>query len=156
MRDDWEDEQLLAALRESVQARLAIPPWFLQTAHDAYTWLDIDAQLAQLTYDSNRDQDLEPALRSVSVRSEPASIRAPTFTSARLSIELEVTADSLIGQVIPPRQRTLEQEARNGEIATISIDEIGCFCIQPVPDGAFRLRCRTEDSIDVVTNWFTL
>jgi hypothetical protein len=25
-----------------------------------------------------------------------------------------------------------------------------------VPDGTFRLRCRTEDGVDVVTNWFTL
>jgi hypothetical protein len=156
VREDWDDEQLLAALRESMRARLAIPPWFTQTARSAYTWLDIDAQLARLTYDSSCDKDLEATLRSVSTRSEPASIRALTFTSARLSIELEVTADSLIGQIIPPRRGTLEQEARNGEIATVPIDEIGCFCIQPVPDGAFRLRCQTEDGVDVVTNWFTL
>jgi hypothetical protein len=154
--DDRDDDQLLEALRESVQARLAVPQWFTQTARNAYAWFDIDAQLAQLTYDSSRDQDLETILRSVSTRSEPASIRALTFTSARLSIELEVTADSLIGQIIPPGQGTLEQEARSGEIATVPIDEIGCFCIQPVPDGPFRLRCRTEDGIDVVTNWFTL
>lgn len=156
MREDWDDEQLLAALRESMRARLAVPPWFTQTARDAYTWLDIDAQLARLTYDSSYDRDLEVTQRSVSTRSEPASIRSLTFTSARLAIELEVTADSLIGQIVPPRQGTLEQEARNGETAAIPIDEIGCFCIQPVPDGAFRLRCRTEDGIDVVTNWFTL
>jgi hypothetical protein len=155
MRDDWEDEQLLAGLREAVQARLAVPPWFTQTARNAYTWLDFDAELARLTYDSSHDQDLEATLR-YSIRSEPASIRALTFTSARLSIELEVTADSLIGQIIPPRQGIVDQETRNGEMATVSIDEIGCFCIQPVPDGTFRLRCRTEDGVDVVTNWFTL
>jgi hypothetical protein len=154
--DDRDDDQLLEALRESVRARLAVPQWFTQTARNAYAWFDIDAQLAQLTYDSSHDRDLETILRSVSTRSEPASIRALTFTSARLSIELEVTADSLIGQIIPPGQDTLEQEARSGEIATVPIDEIGCFCIQPVPDGPFRLRCRTADGIDVVTNWFTL
>ena len=156
MRDDWDDERLLEALRESVRVRLAVPPWFAQTARNAYAWFDIDAQLAQLTYDSSHDRDLETTLRSVGIRSEPASIRALTFTSARLAIELEVTADSLIGQIVPPRQGSLEQESRSGETATVSIDEIGCFWIQPVPDGPFRLRCRTEDGLDVVTNWFTL
>lgn len=156
MPDDWDDELLLAALRESVQARLAVPPWFTQTARNAYAWHDIDAQLAQLTYDSSHDRALETTLRSVSIRSEPASIRALTFTSARLAIELEVTTDSLIGQIVPPRQGTLEQESKSGETITVDIDEIGCFYIQPVPDGSFRLRCRTEDGVDVVTNWFTL
>lgn len=156
MPDDWDDELLLAALRESVQARLAVPPWFTQTARNAYAWHDIDAQLAQLTYDSSHDRALETTLRSVSIRSEPASIRALTFTSARLAIELEVTTDSLIGQIVPPRQGTLEQESKSGGTITVDIDEIGCFYIQPVPDGSFRLRCRTEDGVDVVTNWFTL
>jgi hypothetical protein len=155
MRNDWDDEQLLAGLRDAVRARLAVPPWFTQTARNAYTWLDIDAQLARLTYDSSHDQELEATLR-YSIRSEPASIRALTFTSARLSIELEVTADSLIGQIIPSRHGILEHESKTGEVATVAIDEIGCFCIQPVPDGSFRLRCRTEDGVDVVTNWFTL
>ena len=156
MRDDWDDERLLEALRESVRARLAVPSWFTRTARKAYARFDIDAQLAQLTYDSSHDRELETTLRSVSLRSEPASVRALTFTSARLAIELEVTPDSLIGQIIPPRQGRLEHESRSGETATVSIDEIGCFCIQPVPDGAFRLRCRTDDGLDVVTNWFTL
>lgn len=156
MPDVWNDELLLEALRDSVRARLAVPPWFTQTARNAYAWHDIDAQLAQLTYDSSHDRDLETTLRSVSIRSEPASIRALTFTSARLAIELEVTADSLIGQIVPPRPGTLELECKGGETAIVCIDEIGCFCIQPVPDGSFRLRCRADDSIDVVTNWFTL
>jgi hypothetical protein len=156
VRDDWDDDQLLAALRESVRARLAVPPWFTQTARNAYAWHDIDAELAQLTYDSSHDEDLELIMRWVSRRSEPASIRALTFASAQLSIELEVTSDSLIGQIVPPRPGVIEHEASSGETTTEPIDEIGCFCIQPVPEGSFRLRCRTEDGVDVVTNWFTL
>jgi hypothetical protein len=155
VREDRDDERLVAGLRDAARARLAVPSWFTETARNAYTWLDIDAQLARLTYDSSHDPDLNVALR-YGIRSEPASIRALTFSSAQLSIELEVTADSLIGQIIPPRPGILAQEARNGEIATVSIDEIGCFCIQPVPGGSFRLRCQTEDGVDVMTNWFTL
>lgn len=156
MRENWDDEQLLAALRESLQACRDVPTWFTEAGQSAYAWHDIDAQLAQLTYDSSCDQELEGVLRSAATRSEPASIHTLTFTSLRLSIELEVTTDSLVGQIIPPRQGTVEQQTKDGEIAITPIDEIGCFYIQPVPRGAFRLRCRTQDGVDVVTNWFTV
>jgi hypothetical protein len=36
------------------------------------------------------------------------------------------------------------------------VDEIGCFAIDPIPDGPFRLRCRTADGTDVLTGWITL
>jgi hypothetical protein len=156
VREDWDDDRLLSALRESLRARQDVPPWFTEAGQSAYAWHDIDAQLAQLTYDSSCDQDLEGVMRSVGARSEPASIHTLTFTSVRLSIELEVTTDSLVGQIIPPRQGTVEQQARDGGTATTPIDEIGCFYIQPVPKGSFRLRCRTQDGVDVVTNWFTV
>ncbi|HLK00603.1 MAG TPA: hypothetical protein VKU39_11940 [Streptosporangiaceae bacterium] len=156
MREDWEDERLLDALRESQRARQDVPPWFTQAGQGAYAWHDIAAQLARLTYDSDHDQELEGVMRSAGMRSEAASIRALTFTSARLSIELEVTADSLVGQIIPPRQGTVEQQAMSGETAIVPIDEIGCFYLQPVPTGSFRLRCKTGDGVDVVTNWFVV
>lgn len=156
MREDWDDEGLLAALRESSQARQEVPSWFTQMGQSAFAWHNIDAQLARLTYDSSRDQDLEGVVRSIDTRSERASIRALTFTSVRLSIELEVGTDSLIGQIIPPRQGTVEHQDKDGETTTGPIDEIGCFLIQPVPRGSFRLRCRTQDGIDVMTNWITL
>jgi hypothetical protein len=156
VREDWDDEPLLTALRDSVRAREEVPAWFTAAGQGAYAWHNIDAQLAQLTYDSSRDQDLEGVMRSAGTRSEPASIHTLTFSSACLSIELEVTAHSLIGQIIPPREGRMEQQASDGETATARIDEIGCFYIQPVPRGSFRLRCRTDDGLDVVTNWFTL
>jgi hypothetical protein len=156
VREYWNDELLLAALRESLRARQDVPLWFTEAGVGAYAWRNIDAQLAQLTYDSGRDQDLENVIRSAGTRSEPASIHTLTFTSVRLSIELEVTAHSLVGQIIPPRQGTVEQQTSDGETVTTPIDEIGCFYIQPVPRDSFRLRCRTRDGIDVVTNWFTV
>ena len=88
MPDGWDDEELLAALGEAIRARQAVPEWFVGTGKNAYEWHNIDAELAQLTYDSSRDQDAVAA-----VRSEAASIRALTFTSSRLSIELEVAEE---------------------------------------------------------------
>ena len=45
MREDWDDGQFLAALREAMGARLAVPSWFTDMAAAAYAWHDIDAQL---------------------------------------------------------------------------------------------------------------
>jgi hypothetical protein len=151
VRDGWDDEQLLTALRESMRARQAVPSWFVDMGKNAYAWHDIDAELAQLTYDSSTDTQ-----RSLAVRSETASIRALTFTSAGLSIELEVTEGCLLGQVIPPRGGTLEVHDKTGTITSGPIDEIGCFTVEPIPASPFRLRCRTACGIDVVTGWITL
>ena len=144
------DEQLLAALGEALRARQAVPEWFVETGKNAYAWHNIDAELAQLTYDSSRDHDVVAA-----VRSEAASIRALTFTSGRLSIELEVAESSLLGQIIPPRAGTLEVHTTAG-VTCSPVDEIGCFVVDPIPSSPFRLRCRTQDGADVLTGWITL
>jgi len=144
------DEQLLAALGEALRARQAVPEWFVETGKNAYAWHNIDAELAQLTYDSSRDEDTVAA-----VRSEAASIRALTFTSGRLSIELEVAESSLLGQIIPPRAGTLEVHTTAG-VTCSPVDEIGCFVVDPIPSSPFRLRCRTQDGADVLTGWITL
>ena len=89
------------------------------------------------------------------MRSEAASIRALTFTSGRLSIELEVAESSLLGQIIPPRAGTLEVHTTAG-VTCSPVDEIGCFVVDPIPSSPFRLRCRTQDGADVLTGWITL
>ena len=150
MPDGWDDEELLAALGEAMRARQAVPEWFVETGKSAYAWHNIDAELAQLTYDSSRDQDVVAAARS-----EAASIRTLTFTSSRLSIELEVAESSLLGQIVPPRVGTLEIHTTAGVISS-PVDEIGCFVVDPIPTSSFRIRCRTEDGTDVLTGWITL
>ena len=151
MRNDWDDERLLVALGEAIRARQAVPSWFVETGKNAFAWHNIDAELAQLTYDSHDDR------REVAVvRSETASVRALTFTSAHLSLELEVAENSLLGQIIPPRAGTLEIHTKAGAITTTEVDEIGCFAVDPIPDSPFRLRCRTAGGTDVLTGWIVL
>ena len=151
MRNGWDDERLLAALGEALKASQAVPSWFVETGKNAFAWHNIDAELAQLTYDSNQDRR-EAAV----VRSETASVRSLTFTSPHLTVELEVTENSLLGQIIPPRAAELEIHTRTGEIRTTEVDEIGCFAVDPIPDSPFRLRCRTADNTDVLTGWITI
>src|SRR5439155_108922 len=82
VRNDWDDDRLLGALSLALKARQAVPSWFVETGKHAFAWHNIDAELAQLTYDSNEDRR-----QAAVMRSETASIRALTFTSAHLSLE---------------------------------------------------------------------
>jgi hypothetical protein len=151
MPDSWDDEQLMAALKESLAQYQAVPPEFIEAAENAFAWHNIDAEIAQLTYDSTYHHDTTPSMRS-----ETASIRALTFTSAHLTIELEVCGDSLLGQVIPALQGTIEIQTRVGATATILVDETGYFTVRRIPEIAFRLHCQTNDSPEIVTGWITL
>jgi hypothetical protein len=151
VRNDWDDDRLQAALSEAIKARQAVPAWFIETGKNAFAWHNIDAELAQLTYDSDADR------REAAVtRSETASIRALTFTSDHLTLELEVTRNSLLGQLLPPRAGELEIQTRAGEISTTQVDEIGCFSVDPIPPSPFRLRCRAAVGTDVLTGWITI
>ena len=148
--EGWDDEQLLTALGEAIKARETVPSWFVQTGKNAYAWHNVDAELAQLTYDSRTDAD-EMAV----ARSETATIRALTFTSAHLSIELEVADGSLFGQVVPPQAGTLETRTKAG-MTTAPVDETGFFTVTPIPVGPFLLRFGTTDGAYVMTGWITL
>ncbi len=147
----WDDEELLVALREALRARQAVPAEFVEAAKNAFAWHNIDAELARLTYDSSSDSEYE-----LSTRAEAASIRALTFTSAHLTIELEVTQDSLLGQVIPAQTGVIKIQPRDSAETQFPADEIGCFSIRPIPSGPFRLHCRTAAGVDVLTGWITM
>jgi hypothetical protein len=147
----FDDEELLAALRQALAERQAVPPEFVEVAKNAFAWHNIDAELAELTYDSSRDAEPAP-----STRAETASIRALTFTSAHLTIELEVTHDSLLGQIVPAQAGTIKVQLRDGAETTVPADRIGRFTIRPIPAGEFRLHCKTSADTDTLTNWLTL
>jgi hypothetical protein len=152
---DWGDEDLLAALRQAFAARRAVPPEFVQAGQDAFAWHDIDAELAQLTYDSTRLTEAVLATRAP----EEAAIRVLTFTSAQagVQIELEVQEDALAGQILPMQAAAIELQTKTGTQQPISADEVGCFWISPIPSEDFRLRCRpVAGNAEVVTVWVRL
>ncbi len=152
MPDVWsDDDQLLAELKEAVQAADDVPPHFIETAKAAFAWRTIDAELARLSYDSLDDEQTRLATRA-----EDATVRALTFVAGRLTIELEITAESVLGQVVPAQAGQLFLLIGTGQQVSSAIDEIGCFVVEPVPAGPFRLHCRTADGTEVRTGWITL
>jgi hypothetical protein len=77
------------------------------------------------------------------------------MASVRALMELEVTEDCLLGWVIPARAGTLEAQNGAGASTQTTVNEIGCFAVDPIPASPFRLRFRA-DGTDVLTGWVTL
>jgi hypothetical protein len=115
----WDDEELLAALGQAVSARQAVPPEFVEAGRNAFAWHNIDAALARLTYDSSHAGPV------TGTRSDKASIRALTFTSAEMTIEIEVTPDALVGQVVPAQEAEIQVEGGAAAGPPLASDEIG-------------------------------
>lgn len=151
-RGAWNElDEFLAALREVLRAREVIPPEFVEAAKNAFAWHNIFSELAQVTYDSSRDLEYQ-----LSLRAEAAPIRALTFTSVHLTIEVEVTRDSLLGQIIPAQAGVITVQPQDGAAVEFPADEIGCFSIRPIPVGPFCLLCRTAAGAEAQTGWITL
>jgi hypothetical protein len=147
-----DDDRLLAALGEAVRAAREVPASFVEAGRAAYTWHGIDAELAALTFDSAA----EPAAAVPAIRAEEASPRFLTFAAADLTIELEVGADAIVGQIVPPQPGHADACPASGPASTTEIDEIGCFVIRPLPTSPFRLHCHGSSGISALTTWITL
>jgi hypothetical protein len=154
MSDQWKDDDpLLAALREALRTERNVPAEFTAMGKATFAWRGIDAELATLTYDSA----LEGAeAGSAGLRSESPSLRYLTFTSAELTLEIEVTQDALLGQLVPPGPGQVEARTLDGDVVTADIGQVGDFSIRPVPRGSFRLYCHTTNSTNVLTSWLML
>ena len=143
MTGPWwsDDDQLTAALGEAISSASDMPAELVEIGKAAYLWRGVGAELATLIYDSvtERDEDLLALARA-----EPTNLRYLTFTSEDLTIELEVTQDGLIGQIVPPQPGRLQARSADGEVTDAPINEVGGFSLRPIPRGTFRLYFQTE------------
>jgi hypothetical protein len=151
MAEDFnDDERLLTALGEAVRARREVPARFVEIGKAAFAWHNVDAELAALAYDSAAGE------LAAGTRAEPAELRALTFVASRLTIEIEVAPDALLGQLVPPQQGAVELHGRDGIATTTMADDVGWFAIRPLPSGLFRLRVRPDGGAAIVTEWVML
>lgn len=148
-----DDEGLLGALDDALRSSRDVPDRFVEAGKASYAWHGIDAELARLTYDS---ATMEPAGALATTRAEAASLRAMTYAARALAIELEVTDDALLGQLVPPQAGEVELRSSDGRTATVPVDEVGWFSFRPTPAGTFRLSCRPADGRNVTTDWIAL
>jgi hypothetical protein len=142
----WDDDdRLLEDLRAAVV--LAGPPTetMIAAGEAAFSFRTIDAELAALTYDSLLDE-------SMLVRSTGAPPRTLVFEGSGLSVELGLTPDALVGQLVPPVAGEVAIFTLDGEVARTSTDELGCFTLARPDRELARLHCWTT-STALLTDW---
>jgi hypothetical protein len=144
----YDDDRLLADLRAATQRAGAPTETMRAAGAAAFSWGTVDAELAALAYDSLLDD-------SVLVRSAAAPPRTLVFEGTGLSVEIELTADTLAGQIVPPGAGEVVLLAPHGELARTSTDELGLFRLARADRGPFRLRCVTPSGV-LLTEWTTL
>lgn len=147
----WDDdEHLLEDLADALRGVAPIARRLAEHAAQAYSWrtVDDDLLLAALSFDSSLG-------RQPQTRSEPLDARVLIFNAAPLSVELEVSAGQIAGQLIPPCTGEIVVETVDGGRRQIATDESGFFLVSPLPKGQVRFRCETPEA-RLVTDWVTL
>jgi hypothetical protein len=154
--DEPDDTELEEELRRIVAQVDPVPPGLLGAAVGAFAWRTIDADLAELVFDSLVDHD-EAALVRGSGQGRMLSFRASSLT---IDVEMTGTGDSrkLVGQLLPPQRASVD--IRQGDhVVTIEADELGRFSAGPLQAGPISLRCRPgAETVQppVVTDWVAI
>src|SRR5688572_9434203 len=128
MMDHLEDE-----LRRAAELFDPVPARLKNALIAAYAWHTIDADLAELVFDS-------PG-QPLAVRG-PGQPRLLTFRSDELVIEVELDDSNLVGRVnVAPLEVVVLHSG--GEVA-ITADGLGRFAVRGLAAGPLRLRCAFE------------
>ena len=150
------DDQLEAELRRLAADKEPVPAELVQAALDAFGWRDIDAELAELVYDSLVDADAASLVRG------PADQRLVSFAVGGITIDVEVASAgprrSVMGQIAPPQRATVDIRYPQDTV-TVETDELGRFESGPLPPGPASLRLRPPPGGDgpaIVTDWISL
>ncbi len=155
MTEEPDDNELEQEFRRLAARLDPVPPEFVQAASDAFSWRDIDAELAQLVSDSLLD-----AGPGTLVRGTPGR-RLVSFQTPELTIDVEVTSTGsgreVTGQITPPQRATVEIRHPAG-VVTTGADEMGCFrwaSLQPGPM-SLRLSPARGPQPAIVTDWLSI
>lgn len=140
-----DDDELLADLRAALGGSAPRSEREAEAARAAWTWRTVDAELATLSYDSLLDD-------RVVVRGTVSAPRSLVFDAADLTVELEVTAGRVVGQLVPPGPGEVVLETETTQEGPVATDDAGCFTLATVAGTRVRLRCTTP-ATTVVTDW---
>src|SRR5215204_5776224 len=114
------DDDLLRELSAAL-AEADVPPAVRAEGYAAWTWRDIDSELASLVYDSAVDPRLSALTRAI------AAPRTLVFRTDDLAVELELAGRALVGQVVPPGPGEVELLSPAGETRSTPVDGAGRF-----------------------------
>lgn len=156
--DQAPDELLLADLRAFFAEVDSVPQLVTQTAKASLGWRRLDADLAELLSDSALEE--EPFAVT---RGGEAPARAVTFSSAALTIDIEVHVEDparmLLGQLSPPAPAKIEVQTPAESPLSAETDRLGRFRVRLPAGGPIRLRVlgtgeRAGGAVE--TSWITV
>ena len=152
---NWnDDEALIQELRAAVASSEAVSQRSRDAARAAFTWRNVDRELEELL-SLSYDSDL---VEEVLVRG-PATTgsRALAFEGAGFELEVELTEDTLVGQVLPGRTCRVAVRSAAGGLAAVDVDveEDGFFTMTDVPQGTVRFEVVLGDT-GYATEWVLL
>ncbi|MGH9177698.1 MAG: hypothetical protein ACRD0N_03990 [Acidimicrobiales bacterium] len=148
---DGTDARLLDALRRTIEQHDPVPAAVERMARESFAWRTVDAELAELAYDSVFDDALLAGVRS------GEAPRALTFEGATFAVEIEVEERGdhrrLVGQVVPPSGAEIEVRHAGGP-SSLEADTMGRFATE-VETGLVSLRCQLHggDRAVLETAW---
>jgi hypothetical protein len=144
--EDFDLGLLEEELRRATAVLDPVPPELSRIAVEAFALHDLDARIAELTFDSVVD--------AIPVRGATDVPRMLTFHAGGVTVDVELTAHGLMGQVLPPQ--TAGIEVLSGPVAgsPLETDAMGRFTYHEPPAGPFALRLRTGEGV-LVTDWVT-
>jgi hypothetical protein len=154
---DAADDQLLEELRMAALAVDPVPPSVTEAAKAAWTWRNIDIELAELTYDSWTDENALAGMRGTALGERTSRVLSFEARDASLGLELEVSIEGgerrLTGQIVPAQPGVVEVHHRRGS-ELVEADVVGRFAVTAIAPGLFRLSVRPSSRTgEVATAW---
>jgi hypothetical protein len=151
---DEQYEDFLADLRLAGLVIDPVPERVTFAAKASLAWRTIDAELAELTYDSALDAERLTLVRGAS------AARMLTFSAGDLTVDVEVEETNgdlrLIGELAPAQRAFIAVRHPEGTIE-VETDEVGRFRTGSVPAGPISLSLRlAAGGSTVQTEWITL
>lgn len=141
------DDDLVDLLRQTLDVLPAAtdpdppPSSVIEGARWVHEWLTMEAELAELTFDSDHRREL------AGVRST-GSLRELTFVTGDHTIEVEIEAGprtvKVSGTIEPPLDGSM-QLVVGGEIFSSNIDRNGVFAVHGVAPGTVLAYIETRD-----------
>jgi hypothetical protein len=143
----WDDDdQLMQDLDEALHG--AVSDRARQAARAALAWRTIDEDLMRLAHDSSLTEELL-------VRGGVAAPRVVGFLGSDFTLEVEVDAGTVLGQVVPARVCQVSVVTPTGAFGSGTTDESGFFSL-PAPDGGLVRFTVTCGGPAQSTEWLTL
>jgi hypothetical protein len=148
--DSDRESEVLDILRKGLRQSDPVPATVSEFAAALFTWRDIDAELAELTFDSV-DETTPAGVRSTS------TARMISFEVGKWTIDIEYNPVTgvLMGSVSPASPFSVALHSRWARFE-MELDDMGRFEFDDVEGGPASLVFRSSDGEVVKTSWIVL